>query len=119
MSSSTLTTVQLGTVTLLSGVALLATQGIAGFIPPIDTTFWIGLLFLALFCTLAAFFIQNWAVRRTNPTRVSFLMGTEPIFGAVFAIMLLGEKFELTDLLGAAMILLGTFYGTRLTRIND
>jgi len=119
ISSSALTTIQLGTVTLLSGFALFGTQGVQGFLPPMDVNFWVGLLFLSVFCTLAAFYIQNWAVRRTNPTRVSFLMGTEPIFGAAFAIWLLNEQLTSHSLLGAVLIFGATLVGTRLSRSTD
>jgi drug/metabolite transporter (DMT)-like permease len=114
MSSSALTIVQLGTVMLMSGALVCATQGTPGFVPPAGIKFWTGLLFLALFCTLAAFFIQNWAVRHTNPTRVGFLMGTEPIFGALFAVSLLGEELTVFDAIGAVLILIGTYWGARL-----
>ncbi len=46
---------------------------------------WAGLLFLSVFCTLFAFFVQMWAVRRTSPSRVSLLLGTEPLWAAAAA----------------------------------
>lgn len=116
ISSGALTSLQMITVTALSGALLLATQGVPGFIPSSTPAFWAGLLFLALFCTLAAFFIQTWAIRRTNPTRVSFLMGTEPMFGAIFAMLLLGEVFTGLDAVGAALILFGTYFGARMSQ---
>ncbi|MFM8747939.1 MAG: DMT family transporter [Aestuariivirga sp.] len=115
ISSGALTSLQMITVMALSGALLFVTQGASGFVPPSAPAFWTGLLFLALFCTLAAFFIQTWAVRHTNPTRVSFLMGTEPVFGAVFAVLLLGEVFTWLDAAGAALILAGTYFGARLS----
>lgn len=115
ISSSALTVIQVGTVVVLSGGLLVGTQGATALVPPVDGTFWTGLMFLALFCTLAAFFVQNWAVRRTNPTRVSFLMGTEPLFGAIFAALLLGEAMTPLAVAGAALILCGTTIGTRLS----
>jgi len=113
VSSGALTILQMGTVTVLAAVLLFSTEGVSGFLPPPELSFWIGIGFLALFCTLAAFFIQNWAVRRTNPTRVGFLMGTEPLFGALFAILLLGEVLTPISVVGAALILCGTSLGAR------
>jgi len=39
----------------------------------------LALLFLGEECSEPFFYVQNAAVRRTSPTRVSFLMGTEPL----------------------------------------
>ena len=116
LSSGVLSILQMGTVMVLSGALLVASQGLPALIPPASPVFWTGIAFLSLFCTLAAFFIQNWAVRRTSPTRVSFLMGTEPFFGALFAMLLLGEVMAPVNVLGAVLILCGTVLGIRATR---
>ncbi|WP_262270960.1 hypothetical protein [Microvirga sp. HBU65207] len=34
---------------------------------------------------MAAFYVQNAAIRGSTPTRVGLLMGTEPLFGLLFA----------------------------------
>lgn len=120
ISSSTLTFIQFSTVVVLSGALIVATQGATGLLPIGNAVFWAGLLFLSVFCTLAAFFIQNWAVRRTNPTRVGFLMGTEPIFGGLFAVMLLSEGLTYLGVIGAGFILIGTLTGARFSnRVRD
>lgn len=72
---------------------------------------WAAVLFLSLFCTIAAFYVQNAALRVTSPTRVSFLMGTEPLFGFALAWLILSEPASPAALLGAALILGGTFLG--------
>jgi drug/metabolite transporter (DMT)-like permease len=69
------------------------------------------LLFLSILCTIAAFYIQNLAVRRSSPTKVSFLMSTEPVFGLIFASMVLAEPISARALAGGAMILSGTIIG--------
>ncbi|MFI8100276.1 DMT family transporter [Streptomyces sp. NPDC086023] len=74
---------------------------------------WAGLLFLALFCTLFAFFVQMWAVRRTSPSRVSLLLGTEPLWAALAGILVGGEHLGVWGLLGAALVLAGTAWGRR------
>ena len=74
--------------------------------------FWIGTLYLVMFCTLFAFFVQNYAVRNTSPTRVSLLMGTEPVFGALFAVIWLGESASTSVWIGGALIVAGSLWGT-------
>ncbi|BFM50455.1 DMT family transporter [Marinomonas sp. THO17] len=73
---------------------------------PDELAFWLTLIYLVLFCTLFAFYVQNYAVRRTSPTRVALLMGSEPLFGAIFALVWLNESLSLTQIIGAGFILL-------------
>ncbi|MFE9631950.1 DMT family transporter [Streptomyces sp. NPDC006463] len=114
--SLSLTTVQLGGAVLV--FALLAGVPGTGEDPwAVATGFgaaeWAGLLFLSAFCTLFAFFVQMWAVRRTSPSRVSLLLGTEPLWAAVAGIALGGEHLGLLGLAGAALVLAGTAWGRR------
>ncbi|MBB4642964.1 DMT family transporter [Rhizorhapis suberifaciens] len=69
------------------------------------------ILFLSLFCTIGAFYIQNAAVRRSSPTKVSFLMSTEPVFGLLFASILLAEPISIRSLVGGSLIVGGTIIG--------
>ncbi|MGL6040476.1 MAG: EamA family transporter, partial [Deefgea sp.] len=65
-------------------------------------------IFLVLFCTLFAFFAQNYAIRRSTPSRVALLLGTEPVFGALFAAMVLGEALSANVILGGGLIVLAS-----------
>lgn len=76
---------------------------------PHDAGFWLSLLFLVIFCTIFAFFAQNHAASRTSPTRVSFLMGSEPVFGAVFGWLMFADRLTLHAWLGCALILVATY----------
>jgi drug/metabolite transporter (DMT)-like permease len=109
-----LTTVQLGAA--VAVFAVLSTGAdttpwgtAAGF----GTREWAGLLFLSAFCTLFAFFVQMWAVRRTSPSRVSLLLGTEPLWAAGAGIALGGERLGTLGLAGGALVLVGTARGRR------
>jgi drug/metabolite transporter (DMT)-like permease len=72
---------------------------------------WLGLLYLSAFCTVFAFFVQMWAVRRTSPSRVSLLLGTEPVWAAAAGIALGGDRPGWLGLLGAILVLAGTAWG--------
>ncbi|MBG0854760.1 DMT family transporter [Streptomyces spinoverrucosus] len=72
---------------------------------------WLGLLYLSVFCTLFAFFVQMWAVRRTSPSRVSLLLGTEPVWAAAVGIALAGDRPGWLGLVGAVLVLVGTGWG--------
>lgn len=112
--SLSLTTVQLGGAVAVFAL-LSAMPGTGG--PPwsvaagFDSGDWAGLLYLSAFCTLFAFFVQMWAVRRTSPSRVSLLLGTEPVWAAVVGIALAGDRPGWLGLLGAVLVLAGTAWG--------
>ncbi|MEU1284710.1 DMT family transporter [Kitasatospora sp. NPDC005856] len=74
---------------------------------------WAWLLHLSLFCTVFAFFVQMWAVRATSPSRVSLLLGTEPLWAAVFGIALAGNRMGPLALLGGVLVLVATEWGRR------
>ncbi|MEU0196682.1 MULTISPECIES: DMT family transporter [unclassified Streptomyces] len=72
---------------------------------------WAGLLYLSVCCTLFAFFVQMWAVRRTSPSRVSLLLGTEPVWAAAVGIAVAGDRPGWLGLVGAVLVLVGTAWG--------
>ncbi|MET9450016.1 DMT family transporter [Streptomyces cinerochromogenes] len=109
-----LTTVQLGGAVLVFAV-LVALPG-TGASPwsaaaAFDGGDWLGLVYLSAFCTLFAFFVQMWAVRRTSPSRVSLLLGTEPVWAAAVGIAVGGDRPGVPGLLGAVLVLAGTAWG--------
>jgi len=79
----------------------------AGHLP-----FWTSMFYLVLACTLFAFFAQNYAIKRSSPTRVSLLMGSEPAFGALFACLWLGERISLTAWVGGGLIVVASMLAT-------
>lgn len=111
MSSAALTAIQGLTVAILTlSLLLLKGEGDA-LIVRAGYQFWLAIGFLSLFCTIAAFYVQNAAVRQSSPTRVSLLMGTEPLFGFLLAVLILSEPFTVSSLTGATLIVAGTFAG--------
>lgn len=77
---------------------------------PLDSGFWLIVFYLVLFCTVFAFFAQNYGARNIAPTRVSLLMGTEPAFGALFAVWWLGEDIAVSGWIGGGLIILAALY---------
>lgn len=111
LSSAALTATQAVVVSFVALAMLLGSQGIGALAVEAGAEFWLSVAFLSVFCTIAAFYVQNAAIRRTNPTRVGFLMGTEPLFGFALAHLLLSEPVTGWTLAGAALIVAGTFLG--------
>lgn len=81
---------------------------------PTQISFWLISLYLIVFCTLFAFYVQNHAVRRLSATKVSLLMGSEPLFGALFAIVWLNESFTLIQGIGGLAIFISISLATQL-----
>ncbi|AOY01185.1 DMT family transporter [Jeongeupia sp. USM3] len=113
----TLTAVQAGVVCAGSvAVALLVSDAGLPALPRAPA-FWAAALYLVLGCTIFAFFAQNWAIRRGSPTRVSLLMGSEPVFGALFAAAWLGERLTPLAWCGAALIVGASLWATLPRRV--
>jgi drug/metabolite transporter (DMT)-like permease len=72
---------------------------------------WLALLFLAIFATLLAFGVQTWAQRILPPVRVALLSALEPVFAALWAALLIGERLTFCELAGGALIVLGVAVG--------
>lgn len=70
--------------------------------------------YLVVICTVFPFFIQMWAVRKTSPTRVSLLLGTEPVWAAIIGVAIAGDRLGPTGIIGVALVLVGTMWGQRL-----
>ena len=102
-----LTAVQSGVVA--SGCLVLG-LALPGGMPalPQSPAFWAATLYLVGFATLFALYAQNLALGRSSATRVSLLMGSEPLFGAIIAGLWLGERLTLTEWSGGLLIMLAT-----------
>lgn len=74
---------------------------------------WTGVLYLGLGCTVFAFLVQLWAVRRTSAARASLLLGTEPLWAVLVGVGLGGEHLTALAVAGGTLVLMGTFWGQR------
>jgi drug/metabolite transporter (DMT)-like permease len=69
------------------------------------------LAFLSLFATLFAFGVQTWAQKRVSAVRFALISALEPVFAAVWAAVLIGERLTLAELSGGALIVAGVVVG--------
>lgn len=109
----TVTAVQMGVMTMGSGLLMIAVQGPVWTPLPSSASFWGAMAFLVLLCTLLAFFVQNYAASRTSPSRVALLMGSEPLWGALIAVVWLGDRLTLQGWLGGLLIVASAWWVTR------
>jgi drug/metabolite transporter (DMT)-like permease len=109
LDSGRVTLVQLCTALIVFTALSLSTgRGVGEVAADMTGRGWLLTVYLALGCTVFAFFIQTWAVRRTSSSRVSLLLGTEPLWAAAVGVLLAGDPLTIVGLIGALLILTGT-----------
>jgi len=99
-----LTTVQIATVCVLSGLASAAFEHPAS-LPSLAV--WGTAAFTGVFATSMAFGLQTAAQRFTTPTHTALIFAAEPVFAAAFGFLLAGERLGRREVLGCGLILLG------------
>lgn len=109
----TMTAVQMGVMTLGSGLLLLCVEGPVWTPLPNQVHFWGVMAFLVLLCTVLAFFAQNYAASRTSPSRVALLMGSEPLWGACIAVLWLGDRMTVQGWLGGLLLVASAMWVSR------
>ena len=74
------------------------------------------LLYLGAMCSVAAYLMYNFGLRRLKPSTSAFLMNLVPIFGTLFSVALLHEKLTLRHLAGGALVILGVIVSVRVEK---
>lgn len=104
------TLIQLCTVSVLTAAPAVL-LGQSGAVLDMSLRQWALTAYLAIACTVFAFGLQVWAVRRSTPARVALMLGTEPVWAVMIAVGIAEESLTPIGLLGAAMVLVGTQWG--------
>jgi len=68
------------------------------------------LVICVLFATVFAFLVQTSMQRFTSPTHTVLIFCMEPVFAALYAYWAIGERLDLWQLIGAALILTGMIF---------
>lgn len=74
-------------------------------LPQVQPEAWAVVVYLALFCTCAAYLLQNTALTYLSSATVSMFQCTQPILTALMSFLLLGETLSFGGIAGAALIL--------------
>lgn len=98
-----LTLVQMGVV---AGGAFLITLFTSSFRPITVETAGV-VVYTGLLATAFAFFIQSYAQQFTPPTHAGLIFTMEPIFGALFSFLILGELIGTGGVIGGLLIISG------------
>lgn len=81
---------------------------------PKNDTFWIGVIYCALFSTAFMYTVSNISQRYLSAERVAVIYLFEPVFGAIGASFILGEDLSWRLLLGGTLI----FSATIISEVN-
>ncbi|WP_254185084.1 DMT family transporter [Nocardioides panacis] len=100
-----MTIVQLLVITLVAFVATVPD----GIVLPSTTGDWVSVVYMAVFAGALALAGQTWAQAHLPPTRTAIIMTMEPVFAALFAVLLGGEAATLRMLVGGLMVLTAMF----------
>ena len=93
--------VQLVVITLVC----LAATAPDGIVLPSNPRDWLSVVYMALFAGALALVGQTWAQAHLPPTRSAIIMSMEPVFAALFAVLLGGESFTLRMATGGLLVL--------------
>jgi drug/metabolite transporter (DMT)-like permease len=74
---------------------------------------WWGIIFMGVFATAFAFYMQNRFQRYSTATKTAIIFSGEPIFAAVFSYIILGEKVGFIAWAGGLLIILGMIISQR------
>jgi drug/metabolite transporter (DMT)-like permease len=96
-----LTLIELVTMTVLSA-AILPFEKII-FVPSAKIIF--AVIFMAIIATAVTLAVQTWAQKRTTAVRAGLLFCAEPVFAYMIAYAILGERFNLVQMIGGATII--------------
>lgn len=102
-ASQTLLYQLIGAFVLLTGAALAGGQTDVNPTPQL----WAGLAFQALVVSFASFLAWFWLLRQYLASRLGVFSFLTPLFGVVFAALMLGETLEPSFVLGAVPVLVG------------
>jgi len=98
-----LTFLQFVVVTLLAFITAFVVEG--PVVMPVGDSM-LGVLYLGVFSTCAAFFIQTIAQKYTSATHAAIILSMEAMFGTLFGILILSEPFTFIMGLGCFVILM-------------
>lgn len=82
------------------------------------STTWTSMVFLTVFCSLAAFFMYNNGVEKLPASTVGMFIYLNPLAGVLLAAIVLGETVTVFTFVGMAMIILGIFVSERVIGRN-
>ncbi|WP_285767433.1 EamA family transporter [Peribacillus sp. SI8-4] len=73
------------------------------------------LLYLGVFCSVIAFLLYNFGLRKLSSSSAVTLMNLVPIFGVLFSVIILHEVVRISQVFGGVIVILGVVLSVRET----
>ena len=74
------------------------------------------MLFLALICSMAAFFIWNLVIKKIGAIRSSNYLYLDPVISIIIGVIVLNERVGAVAVVGCALVLLGVIMVEKMTK---
>lgn len=71
------------------------------------------LVYLGIFCSVAAFMMYNFGLRRLSAGTAVTLLNLVPVFGVLFSVLILRETVSAAQILGGAVVIAGVIISVR------
>jgi drug/metabolite transporter (DMT)-like permease len=88
----------------------------SGIVLPSTPAHWASVLYMVVFASIAALWVQTWAQSHMSATRAAIVMTLEPVFAAFFAVTLGSESATWRMLTGGALVLVAMYAAELLGR---
>lgn len=91
----------------IPALVLLSLAGVGTLHFDIGGKYWAAAILTGLMGSVLAFSLYNWALSRISVGLAGMAINLIPVFGVVFAVVVLGEQLEGLAVLGAALVFVG------------
>ncbi|GBF35009.1 permease [Desulfocucumis palustris] len=71
------------------------------------------LLYLGIFCSVTAFVLYNFGLRKLSPSSAVTLLNLVPVFGVISSVIFLHEVIRVNQLIGGAIVIAGVVLSVR------
>ena len=111
-----LTAIQLGTVGLVFAVVCpIAGAPVSSFFAHLTGSDLAVLLYLAVIAGALGFVVQTWGIAKTSATHAGLLLGTEPVWAALFGVVVAGDRLGVVGIVGITVTLAAVLAAQRLS----
>lgn len=70
-------------------------------------------VYLGILCSVVAFMLYNYGLRKLPPTTAIMLANLTPVFGVLFSALVLQEELHARQLIGGAVVIFGVYLSVR------
>lgn len=78
----------------------------------------VAMVYLFLGCSVGAFLLYNWGLRKLSAAASVSLMNLVPVFGIILSAVFLKETITMTQIIGGAVVILGVILSTTTGKQN-